>query len=240
MRPTGRDAAPFWEWFDPAEVTDPPLYQRFAALSAEDDFEAALEDFTSCYGRILRAFEPLSPHTEAREMAAMIRLHAAIESARSADLAEFIVWRKRAAVGRFLGAVHFLNAWPSPLDETCQSAGWPEHPQRTFRRGDLLAPARLLFIERLNRKLEGAVATRYLPNGQTMEAAKLAACPRDLLAFMWLQFAQAAGGAATFRTCAAPGCEVIFTPAQRNRRTCSDACRQRLKYHSDRTENRGA
>mgnify|MGYP006271002729 FL=1 len=227
LRPTGGSSAPFWEWYDPDEVRDPPIYMRFAEVAAVEDQGAALDAFCGEFGRLGGE----APEEEARDLAAMVRVWTALQSGDAQTLAEFVRWKGAAVTFTLRHGVRLLNTWPSPLDEQWEAAGWPADPRKTWHRGSMEQPARLGFMEVLNRKLAGAATPQMLPSGISMERVELDLLPTSLIGFMWIQFASEVTGGASFRKCVAPGCGRIFTPAYRNRKTCSDACRQRLAYH---------
>jgi hypothetical protein len=111
-----------------------------------------------------------------------------------------------------------------------------------FREGEVLLPARYALQRLINDRLEGLkIAPRLtiVREGQTELGQRVLFQPSNLLAAMWLRFAEVVAGDWEMKKCAA-GCGKYFpiTPGAPGARrsdstTCSDKCRQRLKQEND-------
>ncbi|QNI35455.1 hypothetical protein [Edaphobacter albus] len=112
-----------------------------------------------------------------------------------------------------------------------------------FREGEILLPARYALQRLINDRLETLNIAPHLTmvrNGQTELGQRVLFQPSNLLAAMWLRFAEVVAGDWDMRKCATTGCGRYFpiTPGAPGARradsiTCSDRCRQRLKQESD-------
>lgn len=109
------------------------------------------------------------------------------------------------------------------------------HPERLrlhlFKTGDLRGPALQEVSEDVSSVLEDLVAPQLQWDDRGTRL-RFVVVPNSLLGALWLQFAQAISADSRFRQCEGPGCtnwiEIHPSRNQRNRKTCSNACRQRL------------
>jgi hypothetical protein len=96
--------------------------------------------------------------------------------------------------------------------------------------GDIISPARLLIQRWINEKLMKHASPRLLWNTDTGKQV-IRIVPKNLLGAMWLQFARAMAGEASYRQCRACGKWITISTEEHGHRKhrvfCSAACRQR-------------
>ena len=194
-----------------------------------------LEDWVVARGRILEG-SPLNKwKTEIGDMHRLVGLWQAIKNKRKKELGKIITWAR--------GGVRYEFETPKSRNRRWLEHSSDEDFQRArnrFTPGDVLGPARYAFQAELNRRISSPdnltpprlVWTRKsLGPGVPERAGSLVLVfrPPNLLAAMWLQFAQAVSGRYDIRQCQGCGSYFMAGPGARRpgAKTCNDTCRQR-------------
>jgi len=108
---------------------------------------------------------------------------------------------------------------------------YADHPEflRWFRKGDLVEPAILWLLGRLNARLERRTPALFQWSPERPGELHLVYIPGSLIEAMWLEFAFAVDESKDYRKC--PQCgtwfEIAPDKARANRLFCSSACKSR-------------
>ena len=173
--------------------------------------------------------------SEISDMNALVRLWEQIKNQSKKELQAVITWNEKGAVSykiiRSGGASYAVVLAHPDSDEILIER---------FRRGDVLQPARYALRKEINNRLEGSPTIPRLvwcsgriredrPSPKPDDHLRIVFAPSNLLAAMWLQFAQEVTGEHELRRCT--GCGKYFQVGPGGRRghaqTCSEACRKR-------------
>jgi hypothetical protein len=214
------------------------LFAEFAALSpTQDEIEhfaqeygsnlvstyddlgdlVVREDYTATWGTSLEAWQ-----SEISDMKALVRLWDDIRYRRLVALRKVIDWSDNGVGYKLCG--RYINLAARDILLTV--------PLRRFVYNDVLLPAQYALQKEINRRLEAprsATVPRlaWTPDNQQ----RLIFVPKNLLAAMWLQFAQAVTEELQLRACTECGKYFQVGPGanRADRKTCSERCRQRRK-----------
>jgi hypothetical protein len=172
---------------------------------------------------------------EIEDMHALVRIWEAIKGLNKKELEAFITWAK--------GAVRYkITKRDSTLGVVLARPDFNEDLLKRFRPGDVLPPARYALQKEINKRIVRSPTVPRLvwcpgerPDDGTPPEPdhhqRLIFEPSDLLAAMWLQFAQAVTGEFQLKRCEACGdyFQVGRGGKRSDSRTCGDACRQKKR-----------
>ena len=158
---------------------------------------------------------------EAGDLAVLVKLWDAISERKLDVLRSIIIWTEN-------DEVRYEVKTPKNHNRRSLNRDSPDAGFQPFKRGDLLAPARYALQYELNERLaDMPTAPRlvWTPDNDQQMVFR----PPNLLAAMWLQFAQAITGPYQLRKCAGCGRYFQVGPGASRRAdalTCRDSCRQ--------------
>jgi hypothetical protein len=214
------------------------LFQTFARTERTPD---GLLDFANRYGSIFG--DQGRPESLWQWKVHLTRLRKAVclwsltVADNRAELARHIVWQDGAEGAEV--SYEPCEANPDPdLDCRMGIAGprFQEHWLNTFQQGDVVLPALVNVMGRVNARLRdqgsmpgSAGVAPELVYDERSGRLRLHIIPGNLLGAIWLQFAQAINGNKEYRQCAGCGKWFELSPdtARTSRFHCSDACRSR-------------
>jgi len=158
--------------------------------------------------------------TEIKHMSALVQLWERIKARRIADLKK-VITRDDKGISYSIGGQFVMLAHAEVALET---------PMSRFAPNDFVLPARFALHKEINRKLRQPETLVVPQLAWTPDYhQRIVFRPNNLLAAMWLQFAQAVTEEFQLQIC--EGCGKYFQVGPGGRRadakTCSDACRQR-------------
>ena len=224
----------------------PGLFRIFADLDPAPD---AILSFADAYGHLtrdrstaredsdnasaqeeielLQGEEPLAAEGEPLsfwlgEMDAMrhaVAIWDAVRERNAEALAQCIRWRE--------DGVYYecASAKAEPIST------YADHPEflRWFRKGDLVEPAILWLLGRLNARLERRTPALFQWSPERPGELHLVYIPGSLIEAMWLEFAFAVDESKDYRKCLQCGTwfEIAPDKARANRLFCSSACKSR-------------
>jgi endogenous inhibitor of DNA gyrase (YacG/DUF329 family) len=223
--------------YSPLTVGD--LFLDFAATPATEDGILAFANKRGLLGESVSVVWPKGPvgkdlhlgFAETREfwMRSIPDMHRAVNLWRmvntldTAGLAQLLKWVEKGGRARWgywedHPGVGFFSQAVLP------AKGIPNEP------GDIVTPARLLVQRWINERLSKHTSPLLLWNTDTgTQVIRIA--PKNLLGAMWLQFARAVAGEASYRPCKACGKWITISTEnhgyRKNREFCSAACRQK-------------
>jgi hypothetical protein len=175
------------------------------------------EDQTATWGASLDAWQGAI-----EEMKAFVELWDSIRNRSIAKLGKIIDWSDNGVGYRIAG--RYVNIAASDALLTC--------PLRRFVHKDVLLPAQYALQIEINRKLEDPRTVTVPRLAWTPDNyQRLIFMPSNLLAALWLQFAQAVTEELQLRACEVCGRYFQVGPGanRADRQTCSDKCRQQKK-----------
>jgi hypothetical protein len=165
---------------------------------------------------------------EIADMGEVTRIWQAIEDPkRRAELKEIIT--------RVNGAIRCSISTPKQV----WNYAWREADSYRFGKKDLLLPAKYVLQAEINRRLadpQNVTAPRLVwtrDHSAKERSQRLVFTPPNLLAALWLQFAQALTGDCQLKECEGCGKYFLRGPGANRRdgaKTCRDACRQRKRW----------
>jgi len=176
------------------------------------------------------------------DMRVLFDLWKSIQNRRFAELKKVISWQK---TGRSFSSVSYRIETPTrKRDQMLGHSKFSRNAFSRFSKGDVLLPARYALQEEINLRLaEHPTVPRLAWTPDTRETSggyyqRIVFIPPNLLAAMWLQFAQAVTGEFGLQQCI---CGKFFQVGPGGRRadatTCSDACRQRKRRRTNSSES---
>jgi hypothetical protein len=200
-----------------------------------------IEDVVVQRGRMLLGSTLPEWNDEIGRINAIVNLWEAVEGRKIEELQKVIKWNDN-------GVKYWIKSrsgaqWGSVLAHTADADY--EVMIARFKSGNILQPARYALRREINRRIATATTVPRLMwapgeqrHGQPLKPdahMRIAFVPSNLLAAMWLQFAQAVTGEYKLRTC--KGCLAYFQVGPGGKRadadTCSPKCRQRKKRRMD-------
>ncbi|MGB9072518.1 MAG: hypothetical protein WCC22_07575 [Terriglobales bacterium] len=216
----------------------PGLFRDFSTLAGKD----AILQFANRYGTLKDTYSPMEGvrgkgairqlfgtslahwEREIEDMCVLIRLWESITDCNVKELARIVKWEgggvgyKISTPRREANVWLWLPSFGSPMPDL-------------FKPDDVLLPARYALQAEINARLADPEIGLMVP-GLTWTPdlkQRITITPPNLLAGLWLQFAQAVTGAYQLKRC--PGCGKYFQVGPGGRRedaeTCSNTCRQR-------------
>ena len=155
-------------------------------------------------------------------------------------LSQYIYWRPpsrnfpdgepwfRSKIRRYCYHPRLLNP---PLQDHDSEPVWLYADPHTFSPGDLVEPALVVVSRIVTLAMERRVPTGLTFQPGTDTHPRLSGVPKDLLAVIWQQFANAVAGDKEYKDCEFCGDPFEVGPgaANRNRRFCSDSHRKAFK-----------
>ncbi len=209
----------------------PGLFRDFSVLQGKD----GIRQFADSYGTLLPARYPSTDRPslhhlrhweyEIEDMRVLVRLWDSIVDCNLKELVNIVEWESGGGVGYKIDAPRrkvdvwlWLPSFGSPLPDL-------------FKPGDFLLPARYALQAEINARLTDPEIGLCVPRLTWTPDLnqRITITPPNLLAGMWLQFAQAVTGNYLLKRC--PGCGNYFQAGPGGRRadaaTCGNTCRQR-------------
>lgn len=230
----------------------PVLFMEFAKLAPTRD---AVRQFANLYGTLFDSYDIVETVVqrgrmvggstlrqwkgEIERMDAIVSLWEAIKTQNMTYLRKIIRWNDNGVLYsiKMKGGALLNSVLTHKTDSTFQ-----EMLARFGKRGSVLHPARYALRREINKRIASTATVPRLmwASGARSEMKpdahmRIAFVPTNLLAALWLQFAQAVTGDFQLRRCTE--CERYFPVGPGGRRldsdTCSDKCRQRKKRRLD-------
>lgn len=223
---------------------NPGLFREFSALRGKE----GILQFANRYGTLfLSGYSLPNIHPQVMtsldtwemkiaDMRMLVRLWESIVDGDVRELAHIVKWEITGVEGvgynvRRKDAPPSTWLWLSNYGVPCP-----------FKRGDVLLPAQYALQAEVNARLRNTENGLSIPTltWTPDQKQRITITPPNLLAGMWLQFAQAVTGSYQLKRC--PGCGNYFQAGLGARRsdaeTCSNTCRQR-KARKGGTKTRG-
>jgi hypothetical protein len=235
-------------------MTEPPkgVFAEFARLDSTDK---GIREFAEKYGDLFDSYRDpdLAAHdgtvsggaslkkwqSEIGEVRVLVDLWQDIKKHRLTELRKIIRWKKTKQGHKAVS--YFIETPIRRRDVTLAHSAIRESGMDRFREGDVLLPARCALQREINVRLaEHPTVPRLTWTPDTLETSggyyqRIVFAPPNLLAAMWLRFAQAVTGEFELQTCEYCGRYFQIGPGGRrsDSTTCTDVCRQRKKRRDD-------